>query len=237
VLMQLGDDEEEEDLKQIIQSIDAEHAGAKQRLFSSKFRFPIILAVLVGMFNQLAGINSILYYLIDIFSRAGFSQLSSDLQAVAIGATNLLFTSIAMLVIDTLGRKMMLLIGSVGTCICLATVSMLFHTRTHDRFILWPLMGYIAFFAFSQGAVIWVYISEIFPNAIRAKGQSLGSFTHWFMTAALSWAFPLLSARSAAVPFAFFSVMMATQFFVVLFIFPETKGISLEEMQKNLGIS
>lgn len=237
VLTKLGDDDEVEDVKQIILSIDAEHAGSNQRLFSSRFRFPIVLAVLVGMFNQLAGINSILYYLNDIFSRAGFSQLSGDVQAVVIGATNLLFTSIAMLVIDTLGRKTMLLIGSVGTCVCLATVAMLFHTRTHDRLILWPLMVYIAFFAFSQGAVIWVYISEIFPNAIRAKGQSLGSFTHWFMTAVLSWVFPLLSAHSAAIPFAFFSVMMALQFFVVLFVFPETKGISLEEMQKKLGIA
>lgn len=237
VLTRLGDDDEAKDVRQIILSVDAEHIGANQRLFSSKFRFPIVLAVLVGMFNQLAGINSILYYLNDIFSRAGFSQLSGDVQAVAIGATNLLFTTIAMLVIDTLGRKTMLLIGSVGTCGCLATVSMLFHTGTHDRLILWPLMAYIAFFAFSQGAVIWVYISEIFPNAIRAKGQSLGSFTHWFMTAILSWVFPLLSAHSAAIPFAFFSVMMALQFFVVLFVFPETKGISLEEMQKKLGIA
>jgi MFS transporter, SP family, arabinose:H+ symporter len=237
VLKQLGDINEEEDLKQIIASIDAEHAGASQRLFSRKFLYPIVLAVLVAMFNQLAGINSILYYLNDIFSRAGFTKVSGDLQAVVIGATNLTFTMIAMLVIDKLGRKTMLLIGSVGTCACLAAVSYLFHARTYERLLIWPLMGYIAFFAFSQGAVIWVYISEVFPNAVRAKGQSLGSFTHWFMTAVLSWIFPLLSAHSAAVPFAFFSIMMAVQFVVVLFVFPETKGISLEEMQKKLGIA
>jgi hypothetical protein len=130
-----------------------------------------------------------------------------------------------------------LLIGSVGTCLCLATFSLLFHTKAHEHLLIWPLMGYIAFFAFSQGAVIWVYISEVFPNAVRAKGQSLGSFTHWLMTAVLSWAFPLLSAHSAAVPFAFFSLMMAIQFFVVLFVFPETKGITLEDMQKKLGIA
>jgi MFS transporter, SP family, arabinose:H+ symporter len=236
VLMQLGDSDEQEDLREIVASIDAEHAGTKQRLFSRRFRFPILLAILVAMFNQLAGINSILYYLNDIFRSAGFAKVSGDLQAVVIGATNLLFTTVAMLVIDKLGRKTMLLIGSVGTCACLAMVSLVFHSAKHEHLLIWPLIGYIAFFAFSQGAVIWVYISEVFPNAVRAKGQSLGSFTHWLMTAILSWIFPLLSAHSAAVPFAFFSVMMAAQFFVVLFVFPETKGITLEAMQKKLGI-
>lgn len=236
VLTQLGDSEEQEDLRQIVASIDDEHAGAKQRLFSYRFRVPILLAILVAMFNQLAGINSILYYLNDIFGRAGFTKVSGDLQAVVIGATNLLFTTVAMFVIDRLGRKTMLLIGSVGTCACLAIVSYVFQTGKYQHLLIWPLIGYIAFFAFSQGAVIWVYISEVFPNAVRAKGQSLGSFTHWLMTAILSWIFPLLSAHSAAVPFAFFSVMMAAQFFVVLFIFPETKGITLEAMQEKLGI-
>jgi sugar porter (SP) family MFS transporter len=237
VLHIIGEENPEEELKQIIDSIDAEHAGDKQPLFSRKYRFPVILAVLVGMFNQLAGINSILYYLNDIFERAGFTKISSDLQAVVIGATNLTFTMLAMSVIDKVGRKTMLLIGSVGTSLCLATVSYIFGTWKHEHLLIWPLIGYIAFFAFSQGAVIWVYISEIFPNAVRAKGQSLGSFTHWFMTALLSWIFPLLSAHSAAVPFAFFSAMMVVQFFVVLFVFPETKGISLEDMQHKLGIS
>jgi SP family arabinose:H+ symporter-like MFS transporter len=236
VLMKLGDSDQQEDLRQIVASIDAEHAGAKQRLFSPRFRFPVLLAILVAMFNQLAGINSILYYLNDIFGRAGFTKVSGDVQAVVIGATNLLFTTLAMLVIDKLGRKTLLLIGSVGTCACLAVVSLVFHTGKYEYLLIWPLIGYIAFFAFSQGAVIWVYISEVFPNAVRAKGQSLGSFTHWLMTAILSWVFPLLSAHSAAVPFAFFSVMMAAQFFVVLFVFPETKGVTLEAMQKKLGI-
>jgi MFS transporter, SP family, arabinose:H+ symporter len=236
VLRLLGDADTQEDLKQIEESIDAEHVGQHARLFSFKFRYPVLLAILVAMFNQLAGINSILYYLNDIFARAGFTRVSGDLQAVIIGATNLTFTTIAMLVIDRLGRKTMLLVGSVGTCACLAVIAALFHTGRYERFLIWPLMGYIAFFAFSQGAVIWVYISEVFPNAVRAKGQSLGSFTHWLMTAILSWIFPLLSARSAAVPFAFFSFMMAVQFFVVLFVFPETKGVSLEEIQRRLGI-
>ena len=236
VLNEIGEDNPEEELRQIVESIDAEHAGTKQSLFSQKYRFPVLLAIMVGMFNQLAGINSILYYLNDIFTRAGFNKVSGDLQAVVIGATNLLFTMLAMSVIDKLGRKTMLLIGSVGTAVCLAVVSVIFNTGKHENLLIGPLIGYIAFFAFSQGAVIWVYISEIFPNAVRAKGQSLGSFTHWVMTAVLSWIFPLLSAHSAAVPFAFFSGMMVLQFFVVLFIFPETKGVTLEEMQHKLGI-
>jgi SP family arabinose:H+ symporter-like MFS transporter len=237
VLDLIGAENAQEDLRQIVESIDIEHAGQKQRLFSWKYRFPVMLAIAVAMFNQLAGINSILYYLNDIFERAGFTKVSSDRQAVVIGATNLCFTMLAMLVIDKIGRRIMLLIGSVGTCLCLAAVSYLFYSHTHERLLIWPLIAYIAFFAFSQGAVIWVYISEVFPNAVRAKGQSLGSCTHWLMTAILSWIFPLLSAHSTSMPFTFFAIMMAVQFFVVLFFFPETKGITLEDMQKKLGIA
>jgi MFS transporter, SP family, arabinose:H+ symporter len=236
VLQMSGDQNANEDLREIVGSIEAEREESKQRLFSWRYRYPVLLAVLVGMFNQLAGINSILYYLNDIFARAGFAKVTSDFQAVIIGATNLVFTTFAMLVIDKLGRKTMLLIGSVGTAICLATVAYQFHSGRYERLLVFPLIAYIAFFAFSQGAVIWVYISEIFPTSVRAKGQSLGSFTHWFMTAVLSWIFPLLSAHSAAVPFGFFASMMVIQFFVVLFVFPETKGITLEQMEKKLGI-
>ena len=155
-------------------------------------------------------------------------------QAVAIGATNLIFTILAMSVIDKIGRKTLLLIGSVGTMLCLAGVSAVFATHLHEDLLVWLLIGYIAFFAVSQGAVIWVYISEVFPNVVRAKGQSLGSFTHWAMNALISGVFPLLAARSGAYPFMFFSAMMVVQFLVVLFIYPETKGITLEEMQKRL---
>lgn len=236
VLRLSGDKNAEADLKQIVESIEAEREGSKQRLFSRRYSYPVLLAVLVAMFNQLAGINSILYYLNDIFGRAGFTKVTGDLQAVIIGATNLLFTTIAMLAIDRVGRKTMLLIGSVGTAACLATVAYQFYSGRYERLLMLPLIAYIAFFAFSQGAVIWVFISEVFPTSVRAKGQSLGSFTHWFMTAVLSWIFPLLSAESPSVPFVFFASMMVIQFFVVLFVFPETKGISLEEMEKKLGI-
>jgi sugar porter (SP) family MFS transporter len=237
VLKLTGDENYERDLQAIVESIDVEQKHAAEKLFSRKYLFPIFLAVSIGMFNQLAGINAILYYLNDIFASAGFSKVSGNLQAVAVGATNLLFTMLAMSVIDKIGRKTLLLVGSVGTAICLAGVSVIFFTGRHQSFLVWLLIGYIAFFAFSQGAVIWVYIAEVFPNTVRAKGQSLGSFSHWFMNALISGIFPLMAASSGAYPFVFFSVMMVLQFFVVLFVYPETKGFTLEEMQKQLGIS
>jgi SP family arabinose:H+ symporter-like MFS transporter len=235
VLRMTGEENYEEELQEIIVSIDAEHV-AGDSLFSWKYRLPIFLAVSIGMFNQLSGINAILYYLNDIFAYAGFNKVSSDLQAVAIGGTNLLFTMLAMSVIDRIGRKTLLLIGSVGTALCLGGVAAIFFTHSHQNLLVWLLIGYIAFFAFSQGAVIWVFISEVFPNRVRAKGQSLGSFSHWFMNALISGIFPLLAASSGGYPFIFFSLMMGLQFFVVLFVYPETKGVSLEQMQKKLGI-
>ena len=187
------------------------------------------------MFNQLAGINAILYYLNDIFERAGFSRVSSDLQAVVIGLTNLIFTMIAMSIIDRVGRKKLLLTGAVGTGACLAGVAAIFAAGRHQGLLLWLLVAYIAFFAFSQGAVIWVYISEVFPNLVRAKGQSLGSFTHWIMNALISAIFPVMAKTSGAAPFVFFAVMMAVQFVVVLTIYPETKGVTLEDMERRLN--
>jgi len=236
VLQMTGDDNYERDLQEIVESIDVEQKQAAEKLFSRRYAFPIFLAVSIGMFNQLSGINAILYYLNDIFANAGFSRISGNLQAVAIGATNLVFTMIAMSVIDRLGRKTLLLVGSVGTAACLAGVSAIFFSHTHESLLVWLLVGYIAFFAFSQGAVIWVYISEVFPNTVRAKGQSLGSFSHWFMNALISGIFPLMAASSGAYPFVFFSAMMVVQFFVVWFVYPETKGFTLEEMQKELAI-
>src|SRR5208282_3550739 len=182
----------EQELQEIIVSIDAEHI-TDDPLFSWKYRLPIFLAVSIGMFNQLSGINAILYYLNDIFAFAGFNKVSSDLQAVAIGGTNLFFTMLAMTMIDRVGRKKLLLIGAVGTALCLAGVAGIFLTHQHQEMLVWLLIGYIAFFAFSQGAVIWVYIGEVFPNRVRAKGQSLGSFSHWLMNGIISLAFPVMA--------------------------------------------
>jgi len=237
VLQLTGDENFEHDLEEIVQSLSVEQTQAAEQLFSRRYLFPIFLAVTIGMFNQLSGINAILYYLNDIFSHAGFSRVSGNLQAVVVGATNLIFTVLAMSVIDRIGRKTLLLIGSVGTAVCLAGVAAIFFTGQHQNYLLWLLIGYIAFFGFSQGAVIWVYLAEVFPNNVRAKGQSLGSFSHWFMNALISQSFPLMAARSGAYPFVFFSLMMVVQFFVVLIAYPETKGLTLEEMQRKMAIA
>lgn len=234
VLRLTGEQNYEEELRDIVESIDAEHGLGDEPLFQHKYRLPIFLAVTIGMFNQLAGINAILYYLNDIFAYAGYSKVSGDLQAVAVGVTNLIFTMLAMSIIDKVGRKKLLLTGAVGTALCLSGVAAVFATNQRHDLLIWLLIAYIAFFAFSQGAVIWVYISEVFPNRVRAKGQSLGSFTHWFMNALISGVFPALAARSKSIPFVFFAAMMVLQFVVVLLVYPETKGVSLEEMQKKL---
>ena len=237
VLQLTGEEDFEYSLREIIESIDLEHKRSEDRLFSRQYRAPILLAVSIGVFNQLTGINAILYYLNSIFESAGFSKVSGDLQSVAVGATNLLFTIIAMSVIDRFGRKILLLIGSVGMALCLAGVAAIFFLGTNQRLLVWLLTGYIAAFGFSQGAVIWVYLSEVFPNRVRAKGQSLGSSAHWVMNAFISGIFPVMAASSGGFPFLFFALMMVVQFFVVLWWYPETKEISLEQMQKKMGIA
>jgi MFS transporter, SP family, arabinose:H+ symporter len=238
VLRLTGDPNYEHDLQEILQSLETgEGSGRSERLFTWKYRMPIFLAFSIGMFNQLEGINAILYYLNDIFSKAGFGKVSGDLQAVAVGATNLVFTMLAMSLIDRLGRKTLLLIGAVGNAACLAGVSLIFSLDRHQDLLIWVLIAYIACFAFSQGAVIWVYIGEVFPTQVRAKGQSLGSFSHWFMNFVISLVFPVMAARSGAWPFVFFTAMTVIQFFVVLLVYPETKGVTLEEMQHKLGIT
>jgi len=236
VLQLMGAENPEAELREIVDSIHLERLQTSEPLFAWKYRLPIFLAISIGMFNQLSGINAILYYLNDIFAAAGFSKMSGDLQAVAVGSMNLVATLLAMTVIDKLGRKTLLLIGSVGTAGCLAGVSGVFFTESHQSYLLWLLVAYIAFFAISQGAVIWVYIGEVFPNRVRAKGQALGSSSHWIMNAIIAYTFTHLAKSSGAYPFVLFSAMMVVQFFVVLFFYPETKGVTLEQMQHRLGI-
>ena len=232
VLRMIGSPDPEGELREIEQSIKVERAQAFEPLFVRKYRYPIFLAVTIGMFNQLSGINAILYY----FAAAGFSQISGNLQAVAVGGMNLLATLLAMALIDKLGRKTLLLSGSIATALCLGGVACIFFVNRGQEYLVWLLVAYIAFFAVSQGAVIWVYLSEVFPTRVRAKGQSLGSSSHWIMNALISGVFPLLAHSSGAYPFVFFALMMVLQFFVVLFLYPETKRVTLEQMQQILGI-
>jgi len=235
VLKLMGDPEPEAELADIRAALAEEHATAHEPVFRWKYRYPLFLAISIGAFNQLAGINSILYYLNSIFASAGFSQISGDQQAIAIGFTNLIFTIVGMSVIDKLGRKTLLLIGAAGTACCLAAVSWLFATNSHPGALVWVLITYIAFFALSQGAVIWVYIGEVFPNAVRSKGQGVGNASHWFMNTAIQLAFPMVVAQiGRSAPFTFFAVMTGIQFLVVLFVYPETKGQTLEALQRRL---
>ena len=236
VLRVIGVPQPKEELDEIVASVHLERSASTDPLFSRRYRFPIFIAITVGMFSQLSGINAILYYLNDIFALAGASTISGNLQAVAVGATNLVATLLAMSVIDKFGRKKLLLIGTAGLFVCLTIISILFITRSHLAWLVWLLMLYIASFAMSQGAVLWVYISEVFPNRVRSKGQSLGSSSHWITNAIISLVFPVMAKSSGAYPFLFFAAMMVVDFVLVWFYYPETSGISLEEMQHKFGI-
>ena len=234
VLYSIAGDAFTSELGEIEDSLASDREAGSQPLFSRRYRIPVMLAIGIALLNQFSGINPILYYLNDIFARAGFNKISGDLQAVGIGATNLIFTIVAMSIIDKVGRKRLLLIGSVGTCVCLALTGAIFFTGKFEGVVLYPLIGFVAFFAVSQGSVIWVYISEIFPNSVRGKGQSLGSFTHWLTCATLTQFFPIVLVHSTSWPFIFFAAMMVVQLVVVVRFFPETKGFTLEQLQQQL---
>ncbi|MCU7548700.1 sugar porter family MFS transporter [Chitinophagaceae bacterium LB-8] len=214
--------------------------GTKESLFNGKYNKPILYAVLLAMFNQLSGINALIYYAPRIFEMAGFDKANAFQQSVYIGAANLLFTLIAMSVIDKFGRKKLLLIGAAGMIVFLALTAFAFNSPGGGgAAVIAYLIGFIAFFAFSQGAVIWVFISEIFPNSVRSQGGSLGSFTHWIMAALVSWTFPVIvegSPKGGFYSFIFYSVMMLLSFIFIWRVMPETKGKSLEQIQKELGI-
>ena len=193
----------------------------------------------MAAFNQLAGINAIMIYAPRVFEMAGFATGASLLQSISIGATNLLFTFVALFLIDKYGRRTLLMIGSVGMVFFLGMLSKSFFTGNYSDLggygVMIYLMGFIAFFAFSQGAVLWVVISEIFPNKVRSKGQALGTFTHWIMAAALIWGFPVLNNVVGGGPaFGFFAIMMVLHFFFAWKVLPETKGKSLEEIQVDM---
>jgi sugar porter (SP) family MFS transporter len=236
VLRLMGSPNSEEELKEIMESVHAERGAKQEPLFNGKYNKPILLAITIGMFNQLSGINAILYYSNSIFASAGFHDTSAALQTVAIGVVNLLATFLGMLLIDKVGRKTLLLTGALGMVVALSGVGAIFATDSHQGLLVWMLVLFIVFFAVSQGAVIWVYISEVFPSRVRSKGQSLGSSSHWIMNAVIAFLFPQIAVHSHATPFFFFAAMMALQFLVVMFVYPETKGQTLERIQANFGI-
>jgi len=245
VLGRLGTDTGgvEEEIQAIQASLDLEHHSLKEPFFQAAYRTPILLAIAIAAFNQLSGINALMYYAPHIFQMAGAGQDSALLQSVIVGVTNLVFTMAAMAVIDHFGRRTLMVVGSIGYILSLAGTAWAFFTYgteftpTGSLVVLVSLLVFIASHAFGQGAVIWVFLSEIFPNRIRARGQALGSFTHWFMAAAISWTFPMFAEASGGYTFAFYAVMMVLQLIWVLRVMPETKGVPLEDIQKRLGIA
>jgi len=250
VLSKLGTDADNVniEIQEIQASLDLDHHTLREPFFRKAYSKPIMLAVAIAMFNQLSGINALMYYAPQIFKMAGADKNAALLSSVGVGAMNLVFTMLAMLVIDQFGRRKLMLVGSVGYILSLGSVAWAFYSFGPEfasttggaswgsHVVLIGLLVFIASHAFGQGAVIWVFISEIFPNRVRARGQALGSATHWVMAAGISWTFPVIAEWSGAHTFAFYAAMMVLQLFWVIWIMPETKGVTLEEIQKKLGI-
>ncbi|HPM30846.1 MAG TPA: sugar porter family MFS transporter [Chryseolinea sp.] len=239
VFTEVGDPHPKETIRTIEESFRSEVGMKSENVFNGNYNKPIMFAVMLAMFNQLSGINAIMYYAPRIFEMTGLTKDTALLQAISIGATNMIFTLLAISIIDKVGRKKLLIIGSIGMVVSLGLVAHAFYTQDFGGYgVMLCLVSFIAFFAFSQGAVIWVFISEIFPNKVRSAGQTLGSSTHWVMAAIISWTFPIIASMEDGgfYSFLFFTVMMLTQGFFVWKVLPETKGKSLEGIQQSLGI-
>ncbi|TAN35659.1 MAG: MFS transporter [Verrucomicrobia bacterium] len=238
VLEQCGADADnlEDEIKDIQASLDLTHHTMQEPFYCKKYLKPILLAVAMGAFNQLSGINAVLYYTPTIFKMAGAGVESALLQSVIIGFTMMVFTMAALVIIDHVGRRRLMLLGSIGYIIGLCGAAYAFYTGGNGRLLLGSLLVFIAAHGFGQGAVIWVFISEIFPNRVRARGQALGSFTHWGMNAVISWTFPMIAAAAGWMAFACYALFMVGQLFWVILVMPETKGITLEKIQQELGI-
>lgn len=211
--------------------------NVRAKLFTPEHRKPIIITILIAAFNQLAGINAIIIYAPRVFAMTGIGDDAALMQSISIGLTNLIFTIIALFLIDRFGRRHLLMAGSIGMVVFLSLIAYSFETGSYGGgyAVVAYMVGFIACFAFSQGAVLWVVIAEVFPSKVRSQGQALGSFTHWVMAAALGWVFPVIvnPLKPAGWPFAFFAVMMAIHFVFAWKVLPETKGKSLEQIQED----
>jgi MFS transporter, SP family, arabinose:H+ symporter len=225
------------DADAILAAAASEQTSSSGHFWTQRLRKPILLAILIAFFNQMSGINAILYFAPRIFELTGLAAKAALLQSIGIGVTNLIFTFIGLWLIDRLGRRTLLYIGSFGYIISLGLVAWGFFT-SHFSIVPVCIFGFIAAHAVGQGAVIWVFISEIFPNRHRAEGQTLGSSTHWIFAALLTTFFPkMVTAFPPGYVFSFFAGMMVLQLIWVKTMVPETKGVSLEQIQKQLGIA
>lgn len=241
-MQQTGAENIDAEIAAIIEAGKQEAIGSPTGFFSAKHSKIIWLAFLIAFFNQLSGINFILYYAPEILSRMGLDEKDSLLKSISIGGVNLVFTFVGLYLIDRLGRKTLMLIGSVGYIISLAMVAYAFKTQASPTFLLTFLLLFIASHAIGQGAVIWVFLSEIFPNKIRAMGQSFGASVHWVFAAVITLITPVfLDATDGILKddpwiiFAFLAGMMVLQLIWTLTKMPETKGVSLEELEKKLS--
>lgn len=227
----------DEALRDLHKAIDEEkQKESLASFFTKRYSKPIMLAFLIAAFNQLSGINAIIYYAPRVFELAGIGKEAAFLQSAGIGFVNLVFTMIGLYLIDRIGRKKLMLIGSIGYIISLSAVAAAFEFGWLGGMIVPVLLFvFIASHAIGQGAVIWVFISEIFPNSVRAYGQSLGSATHWILAAVIASVFPIMAERFGAAPlFIFFAAMMVLQLLWVVFKMPETKGVPLEQLEAKL---
>lgn len=235
VLQQINPDAQIEDLMKELETSEENHIKG-ETIFLKKYRFPLMLAFLIALFNQLSGINAFLYYAPRIFTEAGLEESAAFISSIGIGVTNLVFTLCGVFLIDVLGRKILMIIGSIGYIVSLGLVSLAFFLKWNGMAVPIFLFMFIASHAIGQGAVIWVFISEIFPNHLRASGQAFGSSTHWVLAAIIPSMIPFLfSTIGAATVFLIFSIMMVFQLLFVIFMMPETKGVSLEDLGKILS--
>ena len=254
LVLQKGDDEGALNTLKLIYTDEQAHkklddikthnpvSAAKEKLFSGNYKTPLILAFLIAFFNQLSGINFVLYYAPEILERAGLAAQESLFSSISIGIVNLIFTFVGVWLIDRLGRKQLMKIGSIGYIISLGMVGWCFYTGASSVLLLTFILVFIASHAIGQGAVIWVFISEIFPNKVRAFGQSWGTGTHWIFAAIITLITPIFLDADKGIfkdnpwpIFMFFAGMMVLQLLFVLFMMPETKGISLEELSDKLS--
>ena len=234
VFLRTGENDVEGSVLAIRESLRDVSRSGKEKLFQKKFAKPILIAFIIATFNQLSGINAILYYAPRLFEMSGVFREGAMLQSIIVGLTNLTFTMIGMVLIDKLGRKPLLAIGAVGMVIAQALVAWGFYKGQFEGYMLLIcICAYIAFFAVSLGATIWVVIAEVFPNSVRAQGQAFGSATHWVWSALLTWFFPLCLSIGGQYIFSFFAIMAALSLVFALWM-PETKGKSLETIQKEI---
>ncbi len=235
VLNRFGHEDPERESREIQESLSFKTADVTEHLFQRRYLKPLLLACMIAAFNQLDGINAVIYYTADIFRMAGADNAGALMQSVIVGLTNLVMTLVGMALIDRVGRKALLLVGSVTFVFSHALAAWVFATHTQGWIVIVAMMGVVGSHAYSQGAVVWVVINELLPNAVRASGSAAACFLMWTLCAAIGWIFPIIAHASGAMAFGFFAFMMVLQFVLVAKFLPETKGITLEELQKQFS--